>query len=139
MYCINILFLSRKLTYPNTDIFLVCYSTVDKVTFDNVRNKWLPELRAHQPNALKMLVGTMADKRSEKGGTLGRGPSTRTKPVTREQAERLRKEYNMVDSMECSALVGETSVNPVFQKAAETVINGPDDSVEHGGCATCVS
>merc|ERR1712098_260803 len=60
----------RKLTYPNTDIFLLCYSTVDRVSFENLRVKWLQELKAQQPGALKLLVGTMADRKQDKSASL---------------------------------------------------------------------
>jgi Ras-related C3 botulinum toxin substrate 1 len=34
----------RPLSYPQTDVFLVCFSTVSPASFENVRTKWLPEV-----------------------------------------------------------------------------------------------
>ena len=36
----------RPLSYPNTDVFLVVFSVVDRSSFDNVKNKWIPELQS---------------------------------------------------------------------------------------------
>ena len=39
----------RPLSYPQTDVFLICFSIVNPVSFENVRNKWGPEIRHHCP------------------------------------------------------------------------------------------
>jgi len=36
----------RPLVYPNTDVFLLCFSVVMPSTFQNVREKWIPEIRS---------------------------------------------------------------------------------------------
>ena len=35
----------RPLAYPNTDIFLVCFSVCDPPSFENVQEKWVPEIK----------------------------------------------------------------------------------------------
>merc|ERR1711885_117608 len=35
----------RPLSYPNTDVFIVCYSIISPTSLENVGNKWLPEIR----------------------------------------------------------------------------------------------
>ena len=39
----------RPLSYPQTDVFLICFSIVNPVSFENVSNKWGPEIRHHCP------------------------------------------------------------------------------------------
>ena len=51
------------LSYPNTDVFLVCFSVIDMPSFNNAKVRWIPELRSHCPNAKIILVGTKIDKR----------------------------------------------------------------------------
>ena len=34
----------RPLSYPHTDVFLVCFSLMNAVSLKNVRQKWIPEL-----------------------------------------------------------------------------------------------
>eukprot|EP01084_Bolivina_argentea_P020973 38958_1 len=33
----------RPLSYPQTDVFLVCFSIISKDSFENVKYKWVPE------------------------------------------------------------------------------------------------
>lgn len=35
----------RPLSYPQTDVFLVCFSVTSPASFENVREKWFPEVR----------------------------------------------------------------------------------------------
>ena len=35
----------RPLSYPETDVLLVCFSVNNSKTFHNVRSKWIPEVR----------------------------------------------------------------------------------------------
>lgn len=34
----------RPLSYPQTDVFLVCFSVTSPASFENVREKWFPEV-----------------------------------------------------------------------------------------------
>ncbi|OQR69056.1 ras-related protein Rac1-like, partial [Tropilaelaps mercedesae] len=40
----------RPLSYPQTDVFLICFSLVNPASFENVRAKWFPEVSHHCPN-----------------------------------------------------------------------------------------
>ena len=51
----------RPLQYPNTDVFLVCFSTVEPKSLENVSEKWIPEISRHCPGTLFFLVGTQID------------------------------------------------------------------------------
>ena len=57
----------RPLSYPQTDVFLVCFSIVDPSSFENVSLKWLPEIRHHAPKVPLVLVGTKLDLRNDQG------------------------------------------------------------------------
>ena len=56
----------RPLAYPQTDVVLICFSIASPASFDNVRNKWSPEVRHHCPRAPHLLVGTKLDLRDDK-------------------------------------------------------------------------
>jgi GTPase SAR1 family protein len=34
----------RTLSYPKTDIFLLCFSVVNPYSYENVKETWLPEV-----------------------------------------------------------------------------------------------
>ena len=48
----------RPLSYPQTDVFLVCFSVTSPSSYENVREKWLPEVRHHCPGVPCLIVGT---------------------------------------------------------------------------------
>lgn len=56
----------RSLSYPNTDVFLLCFSLIDSKTLDNCQSVWLPDIRQHcSSNVPVVLVGTKADLREQ--------------------------------------------------------------------------
>ena len=61
----------RPLAYPQTDIFMVCYSIISRSSYDNVKTKWIPEIKHHVPDAPFILVGLKIDLRNDKEIRLG--------------------------------------------------------------------
>ena len=55
----------RPLSYPGTDVVLVCFSLCSPASFSNVRTKWGPEIAHHCPGVPIILVGTKADQRDD--------------------------------------------------------------------------
>ncbi|KAI9728980.1 MAG: hypothetical protein M1828_000065 [Chrysothrix sp. TS-e1954] len=53
----------RPLVYPDTELFIVCFSVVDRTSFDHVMEKWDQETRFFCPTANKILVGLKTDVR----------------------------------------------------------------------------
>lgn len=47
----------RILNYPNTDIFVICYSINDRASFENVWKNWYHELQMNCPEVPILLVG----------------------------------------------------------------------------------
>ena len=35
----------RPMAYTDTDVFIVCFSMVDRDSLENILNKWAPEVR----------------------------------------------------------------------------------------------
>mmetsp|Transcript_6321 Transcript_6321/g.7787 ORF Transcript_6321/g.7787 Transcript_6321/m.7787 type:complete len:127 (-) Transcript_6321:2-382(-) len=57
----------RPLSYSQADVVLVCFSLVDRSSFECVASKWKPEIKFHCPNCPIILVGTKIDQRDDKG------------------------------------------------------------------------
>lgn len=49
----------RPLSYPQTDVFLICFSIASPSSFENVTSKWYPEIKHHCPDAPIILVGNI--------------------------------------------------------------------------------
>jgi hypothetical protein len=55
----------RPLSYPQTDVFLVCFSVTSPASFENVKEKWFPEVHHHCPGVPCLIVGTQIDLRED--------------------------------------------------------------------------
>jgi small GTP-binding protein len=74
----------RPLAYPQTDVFLICFSLVDPKSFENVRYSWYKEVRHHCPNTPIILVGTKLDLRDDRE-TLVKLRENKMGPITHAQ------------------------------------------------------
>lgn len=115
----------RPLSYPQTDVFLICYSVASPSSFENVTSKWYPEIKHHCPDAPIILVGeylstlssltsvinclynfctgTKIDLRDDRETLSGLAEQGLT-PLKREQGQKLANKIRAVKYMECSAL-----------------------------------
>lgn len=111
----------RILSYENTKCFIVCFSVVDGVSFSNVKNLWVEEVRQHQPSAKILLVGTKSDLRGKNGNGSGDG-SKRGEEVALRKISRLVQREGLDDYVETSALNGVEDVDKVFKAAIRVAI-----------------
>ncbi|PWI71145.1 RacA [Purpureocillium lilacinum] len=111
----------RPLSYPQTDVFLICFSIVSPPSFDNVKAKWYPEIDHHAPNIPIILVGTKLDLR-EDAATLDSLRQKRMEPVSYEQALVCAREIKAYKYLECSALT-QRNLKSVFDEAIRAVLN----------------
>ncbi|XP_047600506.1 rho-related GTP-binding protein RhoQ isoform X1 [Lutra lutra] len=81
----------RPLSYPMTDVFLICFSVVNPASFQNVKEEWVPELKEYAPNVPFLLIGTQIDLRDDPK-TLARLNDMKEKPICVEQGQKLAKE-----------------------------------------------
>ncbi|KAF7254445.1 Rho-related GTP-binding protein RhoU, partial [Varanus komodoensis] len=105
----------RPLCYTNTDIFLLCFSVVSPSSFQNVSEKWVPEIRCHCPKAPIILVGTQSDLR-EDVKVLIELDKCKEKPVAEEAARLCAEEIKAASYIECSALT-QKNLKEVFDAA----------------------
>ncbi|KHJ35662.1 putative cell division control protein 42 [Erysiphe necator] len=122
----------RPLSYPQTDVFLVCFSVTSPASFENVREKWFPEVHHHCPGVPCLIVGTQTDLRDD--------PSVREKlskqkmqPVKREDGERMAKDLGAVKYVECSALT-QYKLKDVFDEAIVAALEPPAPKRKHRPC-----
>ena len=85
----------RPLPYPKTDIFLICFSIVSPLSFENVRDKWYPEVSHYCPNTPIILVGTKLDLRDDQE-TIEKLREKKLAPITFAQGLAMMKEINAI-------------------------------------------
>uniref|UniRef100_A0A3P9Q677 small monomeric GTPase n=1 Tax=Poecilia reticulata TaxID=8081 RepID=A0A3P9Q677_POERE len=121
----------RPLSYPQTDVFLVCFSVVSPASYENVRTKWSVELKHHCPNTPMILVGTKSDLRDDKD-MIEKLKEKDLCPVTYPEGLALTKEIGAMKYLECSALT-QRGLKTVFDEAVRVVmcsVTAPNQKVK---------
>ncbi|KAM4539316.1 cell division control protein 42 homolog [Odontesthes bonariensis] len=120
----------RPLSYPQTDVFLVCFSVVSPSSFENVRKKWVPEISHHCPGTPFLLVGTQMELRDD-STTLEELAKVKGKAVTYKSGEKLARELNAIKYMECSVHM-QNSLKNVFDEAILAALKIQNDKPKKG-------
>ncbi|CAI9606054.1 unnamed protein product [Staurois parvus] len=81
----------------------VCFSVVNPSSFQNVTEKWIPEIRTHSPHTPVVLVGTQTDLRDDVNVLINLN-RCRVKPVSESQAQAVAQKIRAHTYVECSAL-----------------------------------
>lgn len=122
----------RPLSYPQTDIFLICFSMVSPTSFENVRTKWYPEISHHAPGTPIILVGTKLDLRDDRD-TIEKLKEKRMAPITYMQGVQMAKEIGAVKYLECSALT-QKGLKNVFDEAIRASLSPPTKQQQKKHC-----
>jgi small GTP-binding protein len=110
--------------YTYTSVFLVCFSVASVASFENVREKWLPEIRHHCPEVPFILVGTKTDLRdSQQAGEKLEPREKQRVHVQSKAGHQLARELGAVKYLECSALTHE-GVKDVFDEVPTRCVYG---------------
>ncbi|KAJ6545651.1 P-loop containing nucleoside triphosphate hydrolase protein [Mycena capillaripes] len=110
----------RPLSYPRTDVFLVCFCVGMPASFSNVKEKWFPEAHHHCPGVPCVVAATQIDLRVRNGDNDG---SSEKRPFTftTKDGQRLAKEVKAAGYVECSAKTQE-GVKEAFDAAVAAAV-----------------
>lgn len=128
----------RPLSYPETNVFLVCFSVTSVASLGNVEEKWIPEVHHHCPEAPIILVGTKADLR-ENPDELARLEANGEKVVNEESVKKIirdqkSKGVKLSKYIECSA-IHQKNLKGVFDEAIRIALFGePNDNRKGRNC-----
>ena len=111
----------RPLSYPQTDVFLLCFSLVNQVSYENVLNKWYPEVKHYCPLKPIILVGLKLDLRENKA-TVEKLQRLNQSPIKYEQGRSLASRIGAIKYLECSALT-QVGMKIIFDEAIRTFIH----------------
>jgi len=110
----------RPLSYPGTDVFLICFSLFSPESFENVTKKWFKEITEHAPETPIILVGTKLDLRGKTEAVQSLKENNQ-EPISTEKGEALSKKIGAKKYLECSALTQE-GLAKVFEEAVKVIL-----------------
>ena len=105
----------RSLLYPSTDVFIVCFSLLNRDSFESVRSKWWLEIKQHCPTAAIVLVATDLDLRPQ---------SNETNCVSFNEDLEMSRVVGAVKCVECS-IREPKQVGRVFHEALKAALETP--------------
>ena len=113
----------RPLSYPDTDVVVLCFSLDSQASLENIQEKWAAEV-AHfcGPQITKILVGLKADLRSQQPQML----------ISQEEGQAMAQRIGAYRYVECSAKYG-TNVDLVFTEAVRGIWEGEKRSSSSSG------
>ena len=130
----------RPLSYPETNCFILAYSSINPVSFANAETKWYPELRYYCPDTPIVLVATKIDLREDEE-TLKKLSIKEQSPVTYQMGTSLKNSVGAYDFVEASAKTQKNLKN-VFDCCIRSVLRPPIQNSRGGSrkrpkCSIC--
>ena len=110
----------KPLIYQNADVIMLCFSVVDPCSYENITEKWWPELHNFCPNVSIVLVGMKLDLRDDKF-TLRDLKAKHERPITHNEGLEMQHKIGAVAYLECSALTKE-GVQKVFHAVVSAAL-----------------
>ncbi|CAH02395.1 hypothetical protein KDRO_E06680 [Kluyveromyces lactis] len=112
----------RPLSYPDSNVVLICYSIDLPDSLENVMEKWISEVLHFCQGVPIILVGCKADLRNDPQ-VVEELRAQGLQPVSQAQAQEVADQIGAVDYIECSAKTG-YGVREVFEAATRASLVG---------------
>jgi len=110
----------RPLSYPDTDVILMCFSIDSPDSLENIPEKWTPEVKHFCPNVPIILVGNKKDLRND-NNTIRELAKMKQEPVRYDEGKGMAERINAFGYLECSAKTKE-GVREVFETATRAAL-----------------
>jgi len=121
----------RPLSYPDTNVLLICYAVSDPDSLENVPEKWVPEVRHFCPGVPFVLVGCKSDLRDDPT-ILAELKKKAVTPISDKDGEATAGKINAHAHMCCSARTKD-NIREVFECATRAALE--NKSKKKKGCA----
>jgi Ras-related C3 botulinum toxin substrate 1 len=122
----------RPLGYPDTDLFILCFSLVLPSSLEEVQKEWLPEVKEHCPDTPYILVGLLSDSRDSFEKHAEEYREKGWEPVPTAKGEEMKEAIGAQAYVECGARIN-YNVKKVFHTAIKIVLHSPPRSRPESG------
>ncbi|KAG0676186.1 GTP-binding protein Rho1, partial [Pichia californica] len=110
----------RPLSYPDSNVILICFSVDSPDTLDNVQEKWIAEVLHFCQGVPIILVGCKVDLRNDRA-TIDRLAQSGQQPVSTAEGQDVADKIDALTYMECSAKHNQ-GVREVFEAATRATL-----------------
>eukprot|EP01137_Pigoraptor_chileana_P007741 Opistho-2@53722 len=110
----------RPLSYPDTNVVLMCFAIDSPDSLENIKEKWVPEVHHFCPNIPFVLVGCKKDLRNDPN-TIKELAKMKQAPVTEQEGLKNAEWVQATKYIECSAKTKE-NVREVFETATRAAL-----------------
>jgi len=107
----------RPLSYPGADVVLLCFSLVNRLSYDAIREKWYPEVNHYVPQIPHILVGTKVDLRETETAD---PHTTEYDPIPTKEGQEMADQIKAARYLEVSAKTRK-GLDKVFEVAVSLV------------------
>jgi small GTP-binding protein len=122
----------RPLSYPDTDVILMCFSIDSPDSLENIPEKWTPEVRHFCPQVPIILVGNKKDLRNDES-TRRELAKLKQEPVKHDDGKQMADKISAYDFLECSAKTKD-GVREVFETATKAALASKHKKRRRGKC-----
>jgi Ras family protein A len=113
----------RPLSYPDSDVILMCFSIDDKDSLLNVAEKWAPEVKHFCFNVPIILVGNKKDLRNDDMSVFDEQSIKKKEAVKFDDGRAMAERIGAACYLECSAKEND-GVREVFEAATRAALRG---------------
>jgi Ras-related C3 botulinum toxin substrate 1 len=113
----------RPMSYPQTDVILVCFSLVTPASLQHVQELWIPEIGQHCPDIPYLLVGMKCDLRPMIAECPEESIRRGLEVVPSSSGSAMRRAIGARPYVECSAKMN-INMKDVFERAVRVVLAG---------------
>jgi len=110
----------RPLSYPDTDVILMCFSIDNPDSLENITEKWTPEVKHFCPSVPIILVANKKDLRNDQT-TIDELAKLKLTPVKPEEGRSVSERIGAAAYVECSARTKE-GIREVFEVATRNAL-----------------
>ncbi|KAF5102467.1 hypothetical protein D0Z00_000394 [Geotrichum galactomycetum] len=110
----------RPLSYPDSNVILICFAIDSPDSLDNVQEKWISEVLHFCQGVPIILVGCKTDLRND-DKTIEELKRTSQRPVTTDEGQAVAQKIGALKYLECSAKTGD-GVKEVFEHATRAAL-----------------
>ena len=122
----------RPLSYPDSNVILICFSVDAPDTLDNVQEKWISEVLHFCQGVPIILVGCKIDLRNDQR-TIEKLSALGQQPVTTAEGQEVADTIKALHYLECSAKLNQ-GVREVFETAGAAALETRERRTQKKKC-----